>query len=1170
MSKRQPIDNLGMRQQALNARVQAAVDTKVRFEDVKDAAEDSEVDRLFKIDLAAKYKELDYIVEVLKSADSLYTTRALKKSLWLFDDEFKHIISPDYLDKYIFPFTSNKMKRLILTHVALHVRNEDRATMFYSYCIKTKLLNLAVKFLIFTSESFKLALLKENKPPVNWVVEKDQRYLNHFLQKSFDLLTALLEIITDNRERRRFLEIFQFWYKYDSEKYLDLVEKYERCTFNSTYSKNIMEEHKKRVLDKPLFYIGLLDGNVIKKYSTADDAKIYALDLLPKTSDQFWRRNFYNNHRYLLELIPKEETFAFLKKIYKDRYPDKEFETTLRFYEQNYYVFMTDKQQEEWAWKHIKSEKQILGVGRDYIWYGFVNFKDAFEKIKSLILITKETQIRSNMLKTLIKSAKTNVELKTLFDYYQKKHLNEARNFKDQFLLKVIEDHNVYDFDESCWKSFFTLLLSMDLYNELDYTISILNINDHYKTVAVIYHIVNEKDIADLLIQYIRDDFQANKITNHLKKLTDIKRNILYEYLYSMYTNKILDYKDAPFTRSDENKVTKYFNNMINLMTLYHKKQEPVKRTHYQPQRKERRVNHSLHDRELLRRLKKDSDLIIASLPEVTKQFETTPYKIDTFLKKIKLYFADDISKKYLELFENNVGKDLNMKGIEAAVNGIFQLGDAHYKVSLMNKYAPENNKVDYSKMDPKELRIQKAVCRYFCRSRPPMPLRNVLMYLKGDYVKHCLHIFNMFHQNLSLPLCLNFVESIIDAPVSLQKHGVRLAFACFDVDNLVNVIKKLWKNSKNVTLRDIMYKALFEKVKNDCDKRLFEILKEFTLDLNELDENELFDILVSNKLAEEFLSEYNVAAWKSVCKFRDREPNIQRKVNVLCNIRKKITLMEEMFVKAIVLEHLEEMFNEKKIYTLYGDLIINAVFIEKWKLVEAFIIHATSHSKTPIAFVTLTAYITQVCLESWNELHSDEFVYKKKLFEFIRGLKIQGHIQENCDPINAIPVFETIITEFQNKLSLPEIYLTVWDLRLSIAYKKVTHSKIIDSSLCYQLGKEVGGIVVDFVRNNQYITYMSSDIKQLIEREYVNNIRNILQKVDSPISSATGLVLIASGLTEQETTETYVLALQLLAECDETMDTYEKVLIKVSQSEDPNVRSVMHQVKMRKYLKAT
>ncbi|CAH2987020.1 unnamed protein product [Chilo suppressalis] len=1161
MSKRYPPDNLGMRQRALNARVKEAFVNNVKFEDLEDTAETSEVDKLFKIDLAAKYKHVDYILEMLKSADSLYTTRALKRSLWLFNDEYRHIINPEYLHNNIFPHTSLKMKRKILSDVSLHVRSEDRATLFYSYCVNTKLLSLALKFVLFTSESFKLALLQENKPPANLLFDKDKTYLNNFLKRSFPLYEALLKIMNNDDKTSRFLHDFQCWYNYDSEKYLDLVEKYGRQAFDQTYSKNIMEKQKLRVLAKPEFYINIIHRDAIVKYSTAADAKIYAVALLPKNYSSFWDYYYYASHKYVLDIIPKEDIYAFLKKNFHERYPGKEFETSKEFYDQKYYMFMTKEEQEAWAWEHIKSEKQILGVGRDYIWYGFVNFNDAFDKIKNLILIRRETSPRYNMLITLIRAAKTNRELEKLFEYYHKKHLNEARNNKEQFLLKVIEDHNIFDFDESCWKSFHILLFSMDLYNKLDHAPDALHVNDQFKTVLLLYHIVNEKEIPDPLMQYALDDFETVKIKSYLDKLTDKKRNILYEYLHSMFTNKVLDYKNEPFTSRNERQVKRYFNCIVWLMKIYNEKLEPTKRNHYRPERKKRCIDNRLSDRELLRRLKMDSNLVMSALPEVMERFEIKPFKINTFLKKVKLYFSDDISNEYLQSFERNVNKNLNMKGIDAAVNGIFHLADEKYKISFMNKHAPKNNRVDYNEIDPQELRVQKAICRYFCRSRPPMPLENILMYLKGDYVKHCLHIFNMFLQKLSTNLCLNFIESILDSPVSLQKHGIRLAFACFDTENLKKLITNLWKKSKNVSLRGILYKILFKKVKDDHDKELFEVLKYYTIDLRDDDENEIFDLLVSEELPGIFLSDYNEAAWTAVGKFRDRkEPNIQRIKNVLRCIRKNLTLMDELFVRTVVVNHLEEMFKEKRIYDFFlKDRINNGIFVEKWKLVEAFIIHATSFSQTPTSLsVTLSNYVTQACLESWKEVHHEELIYQKLFFQFVKGLKKEGHKQDNCDPINAIPVFETIITELQKRLSLVEIYIAVWDLKLTIVYKKVTHNTIIDSTPFIQFGRQVGEIIVDYVRKKQYNTYMSNEIKHLIEGN-VEDLHKKARKADICISAETGLILVASGLTEHETVETYVLAVQLLPSCGITWDSYKTVISKVSQMEEPNVQCAIH-----------
>ncbi|CAB3236622.1 unnamed protein product [Arctia plantaginis] len=72
-------DSLGERHRRLNLQVnQAATAGQVSAQDIEGLTEQTAVDRLIKIDIAIKLKNVDYIVKSLKDDDMLYVSRALK------------------------------------------------------------------------------------------------------------------------------------------------------------------------------------------------------------------------------------------------------------------------------------------------------------------------------------------------------------------------------------------------------------------------------------------------------------------------------------------------------------------------------------------------------------------------------------------------------------------------------------------------------------------------------------------------------------------------------------------------------------------------------------------------------------------------------------------------------------------------------------------------------------------------------------------------------------------------------------------------------------------------------------------------------------------------------------------------------------------------------------
>ncbi|CAB3245256.1 unnamed protein product [Arctia plantaginis] len=148
-------DSLGERHRRLNLQVnEAATAGQVSAQDIEALTEQTAVDRLIKIDIAIKLKNVDYIVKSLKDDDMLYVSRALKCK-WLL--ERRDIVNPNYLEDVLYP-------QMVLPAISkfkhwLYINLSDPVTCqeFYEYYKNIKF-DFAVKFLRHCDNEF---LLKE-------------------------------------------------------------------------------------------------------------------------------------------------------------------------------------------------------------------------------------------------------------------------------------------------------------------------------------------------------------------------------------------------------------------------------------------------------------------------------------------------------------------------------------------------------------------------------------------------------------------------------------------------------------------------------------------------------------------------------------------------------------------------------------------------------------------------------------------------------------------------------------------------------------------------------------------------------------------------------------------------------------------------------------------------
>ncbi|XP_059056216.1 LOW QUALITY PROTEIN: uncharacterized protein LOC131850081 [Achroia grisella] len=1195
--------NLGERQRQLNAQVSAAKLNNVDFEEIVAKEEISDRDKLFKIDLASEQQNVEYIVNILKCGDSLYITRALK-CVWIFDDKYSNIINPENLQQNIFPFMSFKLKKKFLTTIATNLLCKKRATSFYTYCMDTKYIHIALKFFIITTDDFKLEAIQHKSTPfhVN-VCEQEDKYMKDFIGNSFELAYAYLESV-DDFHRERILYMLRYLYTISNEEFLDLLEKYDSgrnriCCYGLRISKSIMQKHKDRVLTNIKIYINTVNKKVLAKYSNEDNARSYLKSFLPETAEEFWKINYCKVYKFILELIPKERRFETIKGFFKEKY-NEEFETKKKFYELYYYKLMTPTEQEAWALHQLNNNKELLGSENEYLWYRFINFKISFSEIKKYVMITTNADKRIRIVNVLIESARNQHDLIILLSYFYNRHVNELSKIKESFLTDIIEKHNIFEFEDECWNAFNKILYSLNIYNK---TI-INNCSTLLYATTLIYHILKKKDLPDALQQYLNCEMQWYWIEGHIKslytKLNLSQQHTVYQYLLHWYTIK-LQSMDA---EADDKKVSKdvrRYIDMILSILIFHKKtkeQCPDVVIKFVNLDWDRYKNHTMfykkqdkftNDDVLVHQLKKDPRVVADRCDEIKKEILEGNYKytIKRFLRKLKIYFSDDLVKIYLNLFldilKSTDPDKLYMFTVHTVVYGIIQLADEQTLNDLMLKYTPTEPKIDYSKVDLLLLNTQSAICRFACYSRPPVPLSNIRMYIKGDYVRFCLPMFNYYASNLPLSQCMKFIESLLDAPVSIHKHGLRLAFLCFSTEQLKTLIVHVWKTTKNISVRFILYNALFNQIVNSDETKqmqLFPVLKSCFLELKEDDQKYLIDniyiiyihLLTYNRLPHTFLGEYVECAWQAVNNLSiDKTINIERKENVIENIINEIHLLKADFVNSIIKKHLNDMLVEGGIMTKYTDSL-HSLHTKIWKLSASYIIFFADQQLDEN--VKLAEFIIKKCINLWSFVNDDIYTIRQFCCQYLNFLIENRYDNKNYE--DAVPIFESISKILQDSLPVFETYLAIWDLQLTIADRMVVEAGklkynttetaedkvLVIKETVLQFVNRVGDIIKDRVLSHTHFSCFNNKIEYRIIST-VESIKNSLDiNYETQMEVADLRVIISKGLSEYTMFETYLLAMYILPTTSSRYwsDDYEDVINKIKESNNLQLKSYLYQ----------
>ncbi|XP_061710958.1 uncharacterized protein LOC133520510 [Cydia pomonella] len=1137
--------NLCERQKELNLKVKEAAQQKVNFQDVKSAQEYSDVDRLFKIDLASKYKDTDYFIEVLKCGDSLYISRALKWE-WIYEDAYSHIINPDYLHHFIFPTMSFKMKIKTLSTISKHIRDEPRAQLFYEYCINTNMKNNAYKFLKFTSVSFKKELLPD-------FVEDDRDSQNH---KDMIGNSLLLADVYGEKCRGRISDL-SYLYSVNDDEYLNLFEKHTKINDNFQYysykvlfggkmSRSILKKHKTRILNKPLPYLSVLKKSELVKYCSSDDARIFAVALLPKEADQFWRTKYYKTHKHILDLVKAESIFEFIKQIFSDKYPNEAFELTKEFYESEYYELMTVKERETWALMHIEKKTGVIPEDEDYRWYGFVNFPRAFEEIKKKIRVTTNSDKRSNMLNTLIKSATSQNELKELLNYYYQRHVNERSHLKNRFLKNVTEVHSVFEFDGVCWAAFDKLLHSLDVYNSC----SGGGWNE-FLCDSLVYHIINKMTLTNNLTQHLNTRRYLDNIKERSDMLCAAKKDLVYDYIFQFLTEKIKGFDLLDYTEEVKKQVRGCLQLMIRWKGNFKKDGEfPVIALKFmkldldsfgdivnpKPATTEKDISEGF----LIRCLKQDPTVILENFSLIEKKFNwPNDFRLNTVLKKIKIYFSNDLAKKYLDLCKTSLS-NISSKGDEkngiifhrnaifANIYAIFQLGDEHTKTEFMDLHAPTNSKIEYDKIDQYLMYTQEAICRLHCYSRPPVPLAKSALYLKGDYVHLSNDMFNTYLMKLTPTPRTEFIKFLLNSPVSIQKRGLRLAFHAFETSELKDVVSNVWQKTKNVSVRSNLYISIVEKIKTEKKKsqlELFKLLKELTVCIHQDDDEEIFKYFTGNKIPEYLRGDYLETVWKTVLALPDNKANIERRTVVAEAMKSNIVLIDESHVEVLVYGHVRKRLSQEELRPEENSHIepLNEAL---WDFVVEYIVNVDTELKQQKS-LNVIKLIVDECFNHWNETHNTEnFVYQLFFKDFVSKLDCIIYYYRTTYSSRVTRIFEYLLECFENKFALREMYSYYWDWKLSVITRTVINGRDeFDKEVYISFGSILGTFVKKLKNKNcYYSSFLSKIMGKIKEFIQILNIRKPESITDCDLK-----VLIAYGLTLQKTLETSMLALHML-----------------------------------------
>ncbi|XP_075983459.1 uncharacterized protein LOC142981430 [Anticarsia gemmatalis] len=1048
--------------------------------------EDSDLENLLKIDLACRAKDVQYILNVLKSDDMLYVSKAIARSTWMItDQQYAGIINPQYLQSELFPNMTIKAINKFKRHIRLNIKDETRAESFY---LNEKSDIDAAKWLPYCSVDFIGKNVVDHFKSHNKSI--DTALFKRLCEKSVSIFEIILKGI-EYYEREKYLQVVTFLLNTDIDKYLDALdnndEYYGYPKLNRKATKLIMNHSPKRVFDQIEKYIQIIHIPTFVRYLKVDEIKGFLYAQAKKNLNHREFRNLtvlfqLNTLKHFINKLPKDEQFDFVKKL------------------------CMRKENED-----LEREKETLGMEahqikstcckynrEPYLWYQFAPFQEAYDEITKLISLSSIPCAKREMLSFLITCAEQNLQhIQMLLKYYIHQCKDEETFPKLKFVSKLLEHTHISKYDKTTWDLFNQVLSNSN--SKSNSTCSDLRSNcKEVMDSILIYKALNDPDPPEDTAKLFESPSSLSDVFNtfvtHKNEMNEDQQSKVFNYLYE---NLLLRLKNPINNEEDFSQAIKVLEYILKLLHYWDKDflDFPVlleKIREFIQLKKKNSWKESLSclydvnkswrkhmfnesvalnpcEEVCLNVLKHNSQLLERYTDEVTALRTNDKLSLRRFLIKLRIYWPQSLVQQWIDTYLNHINGTIT-SGQKAAVKAVCTVLPKKLLLDIIEKYKPESAKIDWKTVDERVLIIQQLIAKNMHLGRPqPIP-DAILSYAKGDYLQFALPSLLAIFHNLKFTMNQQYIPKLLDSPVSVQKHGIRFAFRKLEREELKKIFLNCWKTSKNATIRSLIFNYTFKLLCNESDTTkvisLWELLESFIENLTFTDDKSIYEKLsevekVPLSVRAKFLvKSYNFLKQLIPTVDESNRSNYEWQCNRLAeHSREVMETMDLDFVTSLIQEFYEDFFNDGE---KSNHLSVAAI-------ISAYLLCAHDETEQLQKYEKIFVPLMRRSVEKWAEKRDGHLFVKSHVKTILSQLL--RDIEEYVIPKNMIvpsKMYSLIQVELEKSLSIPENYnlLTTWKLAVSFT-KLVQGYSSEGKEWDAQLGQEFGHICLEVLKRD-------------------------------------------------------------------------------------------------------
>lgn len=1080
----------------------------------------TDIENLFNIDLASNNRDLEYILEVLKGEDLLYVSRVIKRSIWLFTDaQYGHIIDPEYLHSELFPQMMPKASSKFLLHVRLTLKNEAIVEKFFQY-FKEKNLKTAIKWLPnCPMNTVEEAVKKQN-------VEISPDIFGRLCRRSPTILEIFLKSTDDHQYRTEHLKAAMFLLATHTDLYLDALEKNERYnmpTMSKKHTEIVMKKCYQRIIDNFEKYIYCIDIDTFAKSLKKEDIKPFLRTQLQNKELKRW----FDQERLgnFIKYMPNEEKSEFMKQCI-DR-------------------TMTDTSDDDCIQLKCSAVAMScrggggIGSASTYRWYKYAPFDIAFPELKKLIRAESNPDERNGMLMILVENARKNLtHVQNLLQYYRERHINEPFRFKVQFVNDLLHKTHPHLYNVNIWSILDELFRSMEVYIESEN-----NVQTCIKAI-IAYKVTHDQEVPVIIEQKFTFDF----LRSYEKKLKGVLREKVFNYLFNMLLTKLdkhvishqtefgeyvdllkqgldllnvwkKDLSDYPLLINkikDCVNIKKEKGWATSLMPLYEIKKS-WKRYIF-----ENSLALSPSEVVCMNALKHDPEMLIRHKDELDtlRYNDSTP--IEKVLRKLRIYWPQTIASEWTAAYRERLDRP---GGHKALVRGLFCLLNQQEVLEFLKKYEPQETKINWADTDELQLSLRKNIAQSMHTARPQISHDAVLMYAKGDYVQFTQPALSSILYNLRSSHSRDVVLKLLNGIVTLQKHGIRLAFSKLSTSDVKKIFEDVWKTTKNSSVRAVLFQTTNEMLCKEHDVKLiaevWELMQTFIDSLSAEEDKAIYNTF--GKVAKVHSSVKAAYCTKSY-KFLKSLPSKVDCQSTLQKIKEEINDIIEELDSEFVANIIEEFAKDVLLKRSYG-----YQHRHDMNILTTYLLCAVDESDQTARFNKVIVPLMEKSLASWNKIDDRQLIVKQNFEQIVEHLHRSTDYPFLKNKAKPSPLYRKILKKLESALPATQNIILFQQLKLSAAFVDILYKNkpdsITEKSQLYDLYSASIDDITKII-----IQYLKEDVAEydtLIYRPFAKALGYVLDFFE--VNGLTKLKLLIHMMGEKDFVPVYLVAIKML-----------------------------------------